>query len=178
MDDIYTSEPELMGEDLYRPRIVILNTIAGSSLMCMVLEESDDSFLIALPAKLLRNEDKQTMEIDPYLPVPYARFMKSGILFITPIFGTFEYLYLKYLLAHGIEEYPRGFCEEDIKVLKARLKEISLIREAKTKQLTSEIDSDLLDMLDEDYDFEDEMTEEGLDSVAKYLEELNNRFKH
>jgi hypothetical protein len=178
MDDIYTSELELMGEDLNRPRIVILNTIAGSSLMCMILEESEDSFLVALPAKLLRNEDKQTMEIDPYLPVPYARFIKSGILFVTPVFGTFEFLYLKYLLAQGIDEYPDGFSEEDIEILLARMEEVTAIRAAKGKRVTTQVNPDISDFMDEDYDFEDAITDEGLESVAKYLEELNNRFKH
>lgn len=167
MEDLYSSEEELMGADGGRPRLAILNTIQGSSLMSLVLEETTDSFLVAFPAKLVQNEEGDT-EVDPYLPVPYARFMKTGILFITPLFGTFEYLYLEYLLTVGIEEYPEAVSEDGVKALLDRLAEVNEARE-------DSLEED--DLLMEDPLMHDDPISDTSE-VAEYLTNLNNKYKH
>ncbi len=177
MRDIYSSKEELMGSKLERPRLLILNTISGSSLMCVVLDESQDSFLIALPAKLLSNDSKGTVEVDPYLPVPYSRFFKNSILFITPLFGTFEYLYIKYLLNDGLNSYPDALTDEEIKCLIDRLNVLESEKEqGKNRDVKISFSPDYNDDIDSDLEFVEDL--EISDELNAYLESLNNKYKH
>lgn len=173
MSELFSSQDELMGSITNRPKLVILNTISGSSLMSLILRESDDSYLVALPAKLLSVEETGDVEVDPYLPVPYARFFKTSILFVTPIFGTFEYLYLKYLLTEGIEDYPEALSDDDVKCLLDRLNVVTEERGDEDDNLAHQVEME--DGSDVDYLPEDIQVSQ---EVNDYLVNLNNKYKH
>lgn len=81
------------------PGIRIFVTQRGDSFVGILGGESDDSFLIFFPSRLLASGDKRIIE--PYLNVPYFRAMKSSISYVVPGYGEFEYTYLTYLISNA-----------------------------------------------------------------------------
>lgn len=98
---------------------VIFNTVAGISVMGMILEEMADSFIVGLPARLVK--DKGILRADPYVPTGTARFFKSTLLNYIELIDEFELPYLLYVIENSDKiELP----EEELDVLKARVEEI------------------------------------------------------
>jgi hypothetical protein len=62
-------------EDL---KLRIFNTLSGNSIIGIVLKETPDSFLVALPSKLMAVKDKRAIE--PYMPIRFCRMHKATIL--------------------------------------------------------------------------------------------------
>lgn len=96
----------------------ILNTLSGSSLLCIIMEELEDSFLVALPCKLMAYGEKKVIE--PYMPVRFVRFFKPTLLAAIPCFGEFELFYIKWLLANGNNLFPKFIVEEAVNALQKR----------------------------------------------------------
>lgn len=103
-------------------KLRIFNTVAGSSILAIVLRETEDSFLVGLPCRLLASKDKKLIE--PQMPVRFARFMKPTILYVTPCFGEFEIFYIKYLLGEGKLQYPEVITSEYEERLQERFNEL------------------------------------------------------
>jgi hypothetical protein len=80
-------------------KLRIITLVSGSSVMGVILQELEDSFLVGLPSKIYEIGDKRSVE--PFLPVPYMRFFKSTILHIIPCYGEFEVYYIRYLMKEG-----------------------------------------------------------------------------
>lgn len=98
---------------------VIFNTVAGISIMGLIMEEIADSFIVGLPARLIK--DKGTLRADPYVPTGTARFFKSTLLNYIELTDDFELPYLLYVIENSDKiELP----EEELDVLKARVEEI------------------------------------------------------
>jgi len=92
----------------------IFNTVAGSSIIGIVQEETEDSFLVVLPAKLMLygEEPNQQKVIEPHVPLPFTRMMKSTIMIVMPIFGEYEFYYTQYVRDIG-EKTIVGLLGED-----------------------------------------------------------------
>lgn len=116
-------------------KLRIFNTVASSSIIAIVIKETEDSFLVGLPCRLMANGDKRLIE--PQMPVRFARFMKPTILYITPCFGEFEIFYIRYLLDQGKEQYPEFINEAFAKKLSERF---NVLTEEATK-LKKELES-------------------------------------
>lgn len=86
------------------PRIFTLNNSSSTTLLGVVLEENDDSFLVGIPSRLLDSDNG--MRIEPFVAVPYLRLMKSSVLSVLFLFGVFREKYLPYLIERGVELYP------------------------------------------------------------------------
>lgn len=114
------------GSDL---NLRILNMITGTSLMSVVLEESYDSFLVALPSRLMALEAQRMVE--PHMPVKLARIMKSAVITVIPCYGEFEFFYIEYLLNTGKKEFPELFTESFESKLKGRFGKIKDIMSKK-----------------------------------------------
>jgi len=84
----------------------IFVTKSGDSFIGLLLEEQDDSFLICFPSRLLASTSSNARIIEPYMSVPYFRAMKYSIPFVVPIYGEFEYYFLKYMVEKVPELYP------------------------------------------------------------------------
>lgn len=121
--EIITDPSDLMdhneSEDL---NLRILNTLSGNSLLCVVMEESVDSFLVALPCKLMSYGEKRVIET--YLPVKFVRFFKPTLLAAIPMFGEFEQFYIKWLLENGNNLFPDFIEEEAVGLLQKRYDDI------------------------------------------------------
>lgn len=97
-------EDELLFSTSPGPRIFNLNNATGTTLLGILIEETEDSFLVGLPSRLLDVEGE--MKIDPYMPITYARFMKYSVLSVTFLFGIFLEKYVDYLKTTGRELAP------------------------------------------------------------------------
>lgn len=116
-------------------KYVILNNVAGSSLLGVVLEELPDSFIIGLPAKLVKKND--ALSVIPYLPCETLRVFKFTLLHLLPLADEFELPYLDYVLERGGEiDLP----EEEYDLIEARIEEIIASGENDVVELPSHID--------------------------------------
>lgn len=104
-------------------KLRIMNTLSGNSLMCVVMEELDDSFLVALPCKLMAYGDRRVVE--PYMSVRFIRLFKPTILAAIPMFGEFEQFYIKWLLENGNNLYPSYVTETAIAELTKRYDQVT-----------------------------------------------------
>lgn len=120
---IETSTMDLLdhntSEDL---NLRILNTLSGSSLMCIILRETGNSFLVGLPCKLIAYREKQVVE--QYMSVNFIRVPISSLLAIVPCFGEFEEEYIGWLIENGQQLFPRVITDDYKGRLIARRKRI------------------------------------------------------
>lgn len=131
-----SAEDSLMYSHFSGPRIFILNDNDKFNMFGVLLEESDDSFLVGLPAKMT-SEDGE-VKVEPFMPVPYSRFMKSAILSVSYTFGIFHELYMNYVETKGAELYPEiaDYIEEDAE----------LETESAESTIITPIDADITDI--------------------------------
>lgn len=112
-------------EEFLQTRYVIFNTVAGVSVMAVILEELDDSFIVGLPARLVK--ERGTISAEPYLlESVVARFYKQTLLNHVPLSDAFEIPYLHYLVDNG---HRINLPEEEIEAIKGELTSISLEEE-------------------------------------------------
>lgn len=102
-----------------KERFVIFNTVAGISIMGTIMEEMPESFIIALPARLVRQ--KNTLNAEPYLPEKLARFYKSTLLNHVKLSGDFELPYLTYFLDNSED---LGIGDKELEYLEERVQEL------------------------------------------------------
>jgi hypothetical protein len=126
-----TKQQEQQIEDFKAHRYVIFNTVAGISVMSVILEELEDSFIVGLPSRLIRQK-AGSITAEPYLPELISRFYKSTLLNHVPISGTFELPYLTYLMDNG----------EKIGMSKHELKKI----EGMIQNIIEDSDSDVVEL--------------------------------
>ncbi len=124
-------------ETFLEERYVIFNTVAGVSVMAVILEELEDSFVVGLPARLVKN--KNTITAEPYLPKVVARFYKSTLLNHVALTDsdTFELPYLSYVIDNGDKV---GIPEEEIEFLKAEVESITSNPDSDVVELPSSVD--------------------------------------
>jgi hypothetical protein len=115
MDENDVSEEDiLLYSSFPGPRLIVLNNAAMTNVLGLLLEESDDSFLVGIPGIAKQQEDG-SMDIQPFVPVPYIRLLKSAIISVMYTFGVLEDAYMQYLDTKGRELYPEvaEYIEED-----------------------------------------------------------------
>jgi hypothetical protein len=115
--DDYSEEDELLYSLSMGPRIFNLNNSNGTTMLGVLMEETDDSFLVGLPSRLIQNDG--VYKVEPYLPVKFARFFKNSIVSTMFLFDKFYDTYIEYLQTRGKEIFPElveslEFNEEDL----------------------------------------------------------------
>lgn len=120
---IECSPDQLLGREAEPIAMRLFNTLSGTTVMGIVIEETDDSFLVALPSRLLTTDG--VFHVEPYLPLPFARFLKYTILNVTPIFLEFELPYIKYILEVKDDLLPSYFPKWKGDLLEERLVEVT-----------------------------------------------------
>lgn len=133
-DDYILQEETLMASLEPGPRIFIENSDKKSTILGFLLEETEDSFLVALPSKLVIVEDASRegeepvryKQIVPYLPVPYCRLLKSSIFAVSYPFSEFKENFDIYLSSEGLNLYPE--ISEEIHMYLSSLEEAPLPR--------------------------------------------------
>lgn len=116
LDDV-SEEDELLYSLSMGPRIFNLNNANGTTMLGVLIEETDDSFLVGLPSRLIQAEEG--LKVEPYLSVKFARFFKTSIVSVMFLFDKFYDSYIEYLQTRGREIFPElielmEFSEEDL----------------------------------------------------------------
>lgn len=99
-------------------KLRIINSVGGISIMVVIIEEIEDSFLVALPSKLMGVEGVNAFTVIPYMPIKFFRAFKSTIVTLIPIFDEFEVHYIRYLLDKGIHIFPEFISPMKVKLEK------------------------------------------------------------
>lgn len=110
-EDDLTPEYSLMYGIDQGPRLFVFNNADSTTLLGVMLEETDDSFLVAIPSKLVQvaqpaNSTGTETKIVPFIPVPYIRIFKSALLTTMYLYGEYAEKYLEYLKDKGEDIYP------------------------------------------------------------------------
>lgn len=107
-EDEITEEASLLYGIDPGPRILVLNNPSTTTLLGVVLEETEDSFLVAIPSRLTEGPKGREDEhiISPFVPLPYIRLMKSAVMSVMYPYGEFADKYLEYLAEKGESIYP------------------------------------------------------------------------
>lgn len=85
-------------------RLFTLNNEANTTLLGILLEETDDSFLVGIPSRLVKSGEEHF--IQPFAPVPYFRLLKNSVMSVMYPFGIFTEKFNEYVKTEGVELYP------------------------------------------------------------------------
>ena len=116
-DNFIPEEDVLLFSATPGPRIFTLNNANSTTMLGVLLEETDDSFLVALPSRLIDIEGK--LKVESFMAVPYIRLLKSAVLSVLFPFGSFKAMFIPYIINKGMEIYPE--LEDLIEDLKEEL---------------------------------------------------------
>lgn len=100
-------EEDLLFSTSDEPRIFELNSQSKSTIIGVVLEETEDSFLVGIPSRLVQDSETGDYSLIPYLPVPHIRLLKSGISMIIPMFDPYRSAFMKYYQKFPVENKPK-----------------------------------------------------------------------
>jgi hypothetical protein len=100
-----TEEEELLFSAYPGPRVFTLANEALTTFTGFLLQETDDSFLVGIAAKVIEM-DGGKFEVLPFGEAPYFRLLKSATMSVMYLFGDLEKPYLEYLNTKGRQIYP------------------------------------------------------------------------
>ena len=107
LEEDLTPEDVLLYSTFAGPRLFVLNNANMTNVLGVLMDESDDSFLVGLPIRLMNDgNDPTKIKAEPFAPVPYIRVLKSAIITVSYLYGIFESEYTKYILEKGAALYP------------------------------------------------------------------------
>lgn len=181
-----TEEEDLLVTFFSGFRIFTLNNVNSTTVLGVVMTETDDSFLVALPSRLTEqaehHPDGSVIVTGPPVVVPlsseaYLRLMKNAVLGVSHMYGIFREKYLEYINTEGKKLYPEVFeylDEEDSSTQQAKDKddfvevtdedvlEISLNRDSGTTQKALGMtDEELKEYLEKKYNIGDLLGDGG-----------------
>lgn len=102
-----TEEDNLLVTTFPGPRIFTLNNALDTTLLGVLMDESDDSFLVALPSRMVKEDGTNEPYIKPYVQAPYFRLMKNAVSAVMFMFEPFKSVYMDYLASEGAVRYPQ-----------------------------------------------------------------------
>ncbi len=105
-DEVTSDEDDLLFSINQGPRVFVLNTANCPSIAAVVMEETDDSFLVAAAARIVESEGEKA-HAEAYSPIPYFRIMKGSVIGVMPLFGVFYEAYTPYLISQGDSIYTK-----------------------------------------------------------------------
>ena len=104
-EDDYIESDDLLYSQTYGIRMFYSGGIHQELIVGVVLEETDDSFLVALPVLAAIDGEKVMLEEVPK-SAPYHRLLKSGFRMVSFPTELLEEAYMKYLRSVAPEEFP------------------------------------------------------------------------
>lgn len=150
------------------PPIKCMQLNTGEIIFCLMLEETEDSFLVGAGTRLTPNEDS-TYTAYPISPIGVVRVIKNSVKFISEVASTYRYWYYKYLQSKGggvklLPDLIQGVVLEDVV---AYTQEYDLER-TPTPNQTSQPESNAPETLTEKY------TKKGIVGVSEHAFEPFN----
>jgi len=104
-EDEYIESDDLLYSQTYGIRMFYTGGLHQEMMVGVILEETDDSFLVALPAIAAVDGDKVMLEELPKAS-PYHRFMKSGFRMVSFATKILQNAYIKYLRSASVDIFP------------------------------------------------------------------------
>lgn len=118
--DEYTEEDDLLFSESPGMRVFILSDAGLKTVIGILLEETDDSFLVAMPARLIDVDGNKEME--SVVDVPFFRLLKSNVSILMHGFEPFRKYYNEYLKDRAKDVYPPAldFVEDELPLSETR----------------------------------------------------------
>lgn len=101
-----TEEEDLLYSEVIGPRLFMLNNAAASTLLGIIMEETEDSFLVGFPSKMLKVDETEEYRVDAYVPGPFFRLMKHCVISVMFMVEPFLTPFNEYLESEGPDLYP------------------------------------------------------------------------
>jgi hypothetical protein len=103
-EDDFTDSEDLLNSITYGIRKFYLAGSWNDIIIGVMLEESVDSFLVALPAKITINDRMSVLE--EVMETAYVRFLKSDFRAVTFASGMHRKMYIEYLMLKSPSVFP------------------------------------------------------------------------
>lgn len=104
-DDIeMTDENTLLYTLMAGPRVFVLNNNAMTNVLGLVLDETDDSFLVGIPGII--KDSMGGYHVEAFAPTPYMRLIKSSVISVMYLMPPVHQMYMDYVEKKGREIYP------------------------------------------------------------------------
>lgn len=101
----FSGSEDLLNSLSYGVREFYLTDSWDKSIIGVLLEETSDSFLIAMPMKV--SKTKNMVYLEEIMPdIPYTRFLKSGVLAVIFSIDTIEKKYIEFIKANSSDLFP------------------------------------------------------------------------
>lgn len=106
VDDIPETEENILLYTLaVGPRVFVLNNSSMTNVLGLALDETEDSFLVGLPA-ILKDTIMGALSVESFTPTPYFRLLKSSVISVMYIAPPVDKMYEDYVDKKGSEIYP------------------------------------------------------------------------
>lgn len=99
------SESDLLDTIYEGPRIIVMNSDEDPTLVGVVMDENQDSFLVRLLSRMV-SVDGGDPEIKPYILSHSSRIFKTSVKMLLPLTEPFYGPYIKYLETEGVKHFP------------------------------------------------------------------------
>ena len=104
--DDFSDSDDLLHSLTYSIRKFHLGNSWENVLAGVILEETEDSFLVALPIQLLRVEDHLFIKPVDTGDEPFLRLLKSSVMIVSSLVDQSERLYVDYVTKTAPAEFP------------------------------------------------------------------------
>lgn len=97
------------------PKCRCFYLVDGKVVFGVAILETEDSFLVGAPARMVRPSPDSDIEVDPLYDSSVIRVLKASVALVTVVSHKFRFLYLDYLSEAGSKLLPDYMTEERVK---------------------------------------------------------------
>ena len=96
------------------PKCRCFYLVDGKVVFGVSIIETEDSFLVGAPARMVRSTPGSDIVVDPIYDLPIIRILKASVALVTVVSHKFRFLYLDYLSETGVKLLPEYMTEERV----------------------------------------------------------------
>jgi hypothetical protein len=96
------------------PKCRCFYLVDGKVVFGVAILETEDSFLVGAPARMVRPTPDSDIEVDPLYDSSVIRVLKASVALVTVVSHKFRFLYLDYLSEAGSKLLPDYMTEERV----------------------------------------------------------------
>lgn len=93
--------------------------VDGKVIFGILLLETQDSFLVGMPARMIRKDPSSDIEIDQMYDGAIIRIIKSSVAIVAEVPSKFKFLLMDYIHTYGAELLPEYLTEDRLTLLSA-----------------------------------------------------------
>jgi hypothetical protein len=106
VDDDFTDSDDLLHSRTYGPRQYYDSVDEENSVVGVMLEETNDSFLVAMPARIKSKDGHMVLTVEDSGNRPYIRLMKSAVRIVAFPAEPQRKIYVDYLIKYSPGVFP------------------------------------------------------------------------